>query len=58
MYLLGRPRSRGPMPGLVGDSGQVFEVLGWTLTRMHNLPLVLLEDKLSRSMYVFFYKEV
>ena len=37
MYSLGRPRSRGCMPNLVGDSGQVLGVLGWALTRMHNL---------------------
>ena len=39
VYSLGR--SRGRMPSLVGDSGQVLAVLGWALTRMHNLPLVL-----------------
>ena len=33
VYLLGRPRSRGRMPSLVGDSGQVLGVLGWALTR-------------------------
>ena len=36
-----RPRSRGHMPSLVGDSGQVLGVQGWDSTRMHNLPLVL-----------------
>ena len=36
-----RPRSRGRMPSLVGDSGQVLGVQGWALTRMRNLPLVL-----------------
>ena len=41
VYSLDRPRSRGCMPNLVGDSGQVLGVLGWALTRMHNLPLVL-----------------
>ena len=41
VYSLGRPRSCGCMPSLVDDSGQVLGVLGWALTRMHNLPLVL-----------------
>ena len=31
-YSLGRPRSRGRMPSLVGDHGQVLWVLGWALT--------------------------
>ena len=29
LYLLSRPRSRGRMPSLVGDRGQVLRVLGW-----------------------------
>ena len=29
VYLLGLPRSRGRMPSLVGDSGQVLGVLSW-----------------------------
>ena len=29
------------MPRLVGDRGQVLRVLGWALTRIHNLSLVL-----------------
>ena len=41
VHLLGRPRSRGHMPSLVGDSGQVLGVLVWVLTRIRNLPLVL-----------------
>ena len=41
LYLLSRPRSRGRMPSLVGDSGQVLGVQGWALPRMHNLSLVL-----------------
>ena len=41
VYSLGRPRSHGHMPSLVGDSGQVLGVVGWALTRMRNLPLVL-----------------
>ena len=32
LYLLSRPRSRGRMPSLVGDGGQVLQVLGWALT--------------------------
>ena len=39
MYSLGRPRSHGCMPSLVSDSGQVFAVLGWALTRMRNIPV-------------------
>ena len=48
LYLLSRPRShghmprsRGRMPSLVGDCGQVLQVLGWALTRIRNLSLVL-----------------
>ena len=41
VYSLGRPRSHGHMPSLVGGSGQVLGVLGWALTRMCNLLLVL-----------------
>ena len=41
VYSLGRPRCRGRMPSLVGDSGQVLGVLGWALTRIRNLPLVM-----------------
>ena len=40
VYSLDRPRSRGRMPSLVGDSGQACGA-GWALTRMRNLPLVL-----------------
>ena len=40
LYLLSRPRSRGRMPSLVGDGGQVLQVLGWALTRIRNLLLV------------------
>ena len=29
------------MPSLVGDRGPVLRVLGWALTRMRNIPLVL-----------------
>ena len=41
LYSLGSPRSCGRMPSLVGDSGQVLGVLGWALTRIRNLPLVM-----------------
>ena len=41
LYLLSRPRSHGRMPSLVGDCGQVLQVLGWAITRIHNLSLVL-----------------
>ena len=40
LYLLSRPRSCH-MPSLVGDCGQVLQVLGWALTRICNLSLVL-----------------
>ena len=40
LYSLSRPRSRGRMPSLVGDGGQVLQVLGWALTRIRNLALV------------------
>ena len=39
LCLLSRPRSRGHMPRLVGDHGQVLRVLGWALTRISNLSL-------------------
>ena len=29
------------MPSLVGDRGPVLQVLGWALTRMRNISLVL-----------------
>ena len=41
LYLLSRTKSRGRMPSLVGDRGQVLRVLDWALTRMRNLSLVL-----------------
>ena len=42
VYSLDRHRSRGRMPSLVGDSGQVLGVqAAWALTRMRNLPFVL-----------------
>ena len=41
LYLLSRPRSPSRMPSLVGDRGQVLRVLGWALTRIHNISLVL-----------------
>ena len=39
VYSLNRPRSRGRMLSLVGDSGQVLGVQAG-LTRMRNLPFV------------------
>ena len=45
LYLLSRPRSRGRMPSLVGDRGQVLRVLGWALTRIRNLSFVLQSDR-------------
>ena len=41
VYSLDRPRSRGRIPSLVGDSGQVLGAQRWALTRMRNLTLVL-----------------
>ena len=41
LYSSGRPRSCNRMPSLVGDSGPMLRVLGWALTRMRNIPLVL-----------------
>ena len=41
LYSLGRPRSCNRMPSLVGDRGPVLRVVGWALTRMHNISLVL-----------------
>ena len=41
LYSLGRPRSCNRMPSLVGDRGPVLRVLGWALTRMRNISLVL-----------------
>ena len=41
VYSLGRPRSCGRIPSLVGDSGKVLGVQGWALTRRRNLLLVL-----------------
>ena len=38
---LGRSRSDGRMPSLVGDSGQVLGILGWALTGIRKLPFVL-----------------
>ena len=34
VFLGYRPRSRGRMPSLVGDGGQVLGVLGWALLNM------------------------
>ena len=41
MYSSGRPRSCDRMPSLVGDRGPVLRVLGWALSRMRNILLVL-----------------
>ena len=45
VYLLDRPRSRGRMPSLVGDSGQVLGVQTGLLNTMRNLPFVLQCDR-------------
>ena len=41
LYSSGRARSCDRMPNLVGDRGPVLRVLGWALTRMRNIALVL-----------------
>ena len=41
LYSSGRPRSCDRMPSLVGDRGPVLRILGWALTRMCNISLVL-----------------
>ena len=41
LYSLGRPRSCDRMPSLVADCGPALRVLGWALTRIRNLSLVL-----------------
>ena len=37
LCLLSRPRSRGRMPSLVGDPGQVLRVLGWAYCWCYSL---------------------
>ena len=44
VYSLGRPKSRGHMPSLVGDYGHVLEMLGLALTRIHNLLLKICQQ--------------
>ena len=41
LYSLGRPRSCNRMPSLVVDRGLMLQVLGWALTRMRDIPLLL-----------------
>ena len=41
LYSLGRPMSCDRMSSLVGDRGPELRVLGWALTRMRNISLVL-----------------
>ena len=41
LYSLGRPRSCDRMPSLVVDRGPMLRVLGWALTRMRDIPLLL-----------------
>ena len=41
LYSLGRPRSCDCMPSLVVDRGPMLRVLGWALTRMRDIPLLL-----------------
>ena len=47
VYSLGRPRSRGRMPNLVGNSGQVLGVLGWALTGIRNFVLQCCRNEMS-----------
>ena len=41
LYSSGRPRSCDSMPSLVVDRGPMLRVLGWALTRMRDIPLLL-----------------
>ena len=41
LYSLGRPKSCDRMPSLVVDRGPMLRVLGWALTRMREIPLLL-----------------
>ena len=41
LYSLGRPGSCDRMPSLVVDRGPMLQVLGWALTRMRDIPLLL-----------------
>ena len=41
LYSSGRSRSCDRMPSLIGDCGPVLRALGWALTRMRNISLVL-----------------
>ena len=41
LYSLGRAKSRDRMPSLVGDRGPVLRVLGWALTRMRSISLLV-----------------
>ena len=42
LYSLGRPRSHGCILSPIGDRGSHFECcMGWALTRIHNLSLML-----------------
>ena len=54
LYSLGRPRSCDRMPSLVGDRGQVLRVLGWALTRIHNLSLVIARNLNSAAVTALF----
>ena len=41
LYSLGRPRSCDRMASLVVDRGPMLRVLGWALTRVRDIPLLL-----------------
>ena len=41
LYSLGRPRSCDRIPSLIVDRGPMLRVLGWALTRMRDIPLLL-----------------
>ena len=41
LYSLGTAKSCDRMPSLVGDRGPVLRVLGWALTRMRNISLLV-----------------
>ena len=40
------------MPSLVGDRGPVLQVLGWALTRIRNISLVLVEKEVEECLCV------
>ena len=52
LYSLGRARSCDRIPSLVGDRGSVLRVLGWALTRMRDISLLVQSRDGSRRVFV------